>query len=127
MLPVKPAILDSEDRSVSVAEARHMARVTMLLPALDAIFALGMNPQAKDGDRKDCLKFIVEFASEAQGGGSKQVGKLSPEAARLIAKLGLQKELNEKAGSEDAATRSEVAEAPSSVPGGDVRTDEEEG
>jgi hypothetical protein len=85
----KPTILDSEDTSVSVAEARHMARKNMLLSALDQIFEMGMNADNKPLDRYNCLKFVVEFASEAQGSGAKTVGRLSPAAARLIAKLGL--------------------------------------
>lgn len=81
--------LDSEDNSVSVAEARHLARRNMLIPALDKLFELGMNSEVKEAVRANVLQFIVNFASEAQGNGSKQVGKLSPAAARIIAKLGL--------------------------------------
>lgn len=84
----KLAVLDSEDRSVSVAEARHMARANMLIPAMEALFQLGMNPETKEAVRANCLQFVVNFASEAQGGGSKQITKLSPEAAKLIARLG---------------------------------------
>ena len=81
-------VLDAEDRSVSVAEARHMARKTMLLKSLDQLFEIGMNVDNKPGDRIVALKYVVEFASEAQGNGTKQITKLSPEAARLIARLG---------------------------------------
>lgn len=83
--------LDSTDESISVAEARHMARAHMLVQALNALHEIGMNSDNKTADRNVALKFIVEFASEAQGNGGKTIGKLSPEAARLIAKLGLQK------------------------------------
>ena len=82
--------LDSEDTSISVAEARHMARKHMLVTALDALFELGMNTATKEAVRANALQFIINFASEAQGNGSQTVSKLSPAAARLIAKLGLQ-------------------------------------
>ncbi len=92
----KLTALDSEDTSVSVAEARHMARKNMLLSALDQIYEMGMNQENKPLDRYNCLKFVVEFASEAQGSGSKTVGRLSPQAARLIAKLGIKNEIAKK-------------------------------
>lgn len=82
-----------------------MARANMLIPALDAIFAMGMNPEVKTSDRTACLKFVVEFAAEAQGGGSKQISRLSPEAARIIAKMGLNngtKETNQREVRSDA-------------------------
>lgn len=91
--------LDSEDTSISVAEARHAARRHMLVRALDALFELGMNPETKEAVRSNALQFIVNFASEAQGNGSAQIGKLSPAAARLIAKLGLQSVTKPPAGS----------------------------
>jgi hypothetical protein len=81
--------LDSEDRSVSVAEARHMARAHMLLKAIETLYEMGMNPENRPSDRVAALRYVADFASEAQGNGSKTVGKLSPGAARLIAKLGL--------------------------------------
>jgi len=92
-MPDKLTALDSEDASVSVAEARHMVRKHMLLPALDALYEMGMNGQNRPADRHNCLKLIVEFAAEAQGSGSKTVGRLSPEVARYIAKLGIKNEI----------------------------------
>src|SRR5262245_46727521 len=74
---------------MSVAEARHMVRERMLLQALDELHTIGMNRDNRVSDRINALQFIVDFGAEAQGNGSKQVGKLSPAAARLIAKLGL--------------------------------------
>lgn len=85
----KLVLLDAEDRSLSVAQARHLARVRMLLPALDELFELGMNRSNRSGDRVNALKTVIQFASEAQIDGYKQAGKLSPEAARLILKHGL--------------------------------------
>lgn len=86
--------LDSEDTSKSVAEVRHMVRVNMLIPVMDAMFAIAMNPEAKDADRLVAQKFLAEFAAEAQGSGSKTLGKLSPAAARLLAKHGLDRDRN---------------------------------
>ncbi len=94
--PEKLALLDSEDASISVAEARHLARKHMLVSALERMYELGMNPETKASDARGFLQFIVEFASEAQGTGMKTAGKLSPAAARLIAKMGMQQEKNEK-------------------------------
>lgn len=82
-------LLDAEDRSLSVAQARHLARVRMLLPALDELFELGMNRSNRSADRVSALKVVIQFASEAQIDGFKQASKLSPEAARLILKHGL--------------------------------------
>lgn len=80
--------LDSEDRSLSVAQARHLARAKMLITALDNLYEIGLNPSVKAGDRVTALKEIVKFASEAQGEGSKRVEALSPEAARILLRLG---------------------------------------
>lgn len=81
-------LLDAEDKSLSVAQARHLARAKMLIPALDNLFEIGLNVTVKPGDRVTALKEIIKFASEAQGEGTKTVDKLSPEAARLLIKLG---------------------------------------
>lgn len=85
----KLVALDAEDNSLSVAEARHMARKHMLMKALDLIFELGVNFETPPAVRNNALQFVVNFASEAQGNGSQTVSRLSPQAAKLIAKLGL--------------------------------------
>lgn len=107
-VPSELTALDAEDKSKSVAEARHMVRKTMLLPALDKIFEIGMDPGNKPSDRYNALKFIVDFGAEAQGSGEKQISRLSPEAARLIAKFGLVSGHNEDQGAE-ASVPSAVA------------------
>lgn len=81
-------LLDAEDKSLSVAQARHLARAKMLIPALDNLFEIGLNVAVRPGDRIMALREIVKFASEAQIEGTKTVDKLSPEAARLLLKLG---------------------------------------
>lgn len=84
----KMVLLDAEDRSLSVAQARHLARVRMLIPALDELFELGMNRSNRSSDRVTALKEILRFAEEAQENGNKQASKLSPEAARLLLRHG---------------------------------------
>lgn len=66
-----------------------MARKHMLVTALNTLFEIGINADNRPADRVTALKEVIHFASEAQGGGSKQVNKLSPQAARLIARLGV--------------------------------------
>jgi len=80
--------LDSEDRSKSVAEARHLVRAHFLLPLLNAAYEIAMNPATKDRDRLVAQKILIDFASEAQSNGQKTLSTLSPAAAKLIAKYG---------------------------------------
>ncbi len=78
--------------SLSVSEARHVVRVTMLMEALDALHEIGMNPENKPGDRNVALKAVVDFASEAEGNDSKVIEKLRPEVARLLARKGKERD-----------------------------------
>lgn len=108
----KLEILDSEDRSISVAEARHLARKHMLIRALELLFEIGCNSDNKPMDRVSALRYVADFAAEAQGGGTKIASQLSPQAARLIARMGL-KEQN--------------GQAPEKPDSRNVRTDSPEG
>lgn len=74
--------------SLSVAEARHVVRVRMLMEALDALHEIGMNPENRPNDRTSALKIVVDFAAEADGNDTRVLEKLRPEVARRLAKLG---------------------------------------
>lgn len=88
--------LDSQPAkdSPSVAEARHIVRERMLLAAIDELFEIGMNRENKASDRNTALKEIVAFAEGAEGTEGRLLARLSPGAARRLAKLG--KELEDE-------------------------------
>ncbi|MBK7864351.1 MAG: hypothetical protein IPJ65_38275 [Archangiaceae bacterium] len=90
-------ILDSAKgtESLSIAKARHLVRMYMLQNVLEALNAIGMNPEEKTADRNTALIFLAKFA-DGEGGDDKLVAKMTPKEAQLIARLGAQKNVNRR-------------------------------
>ncbi len=82
--------------SLSIAEARHLARTAFLVNSLDQINEIACNPDMKESTRLAAHIFLVQFAEGSAGTEGKFLKKLSPEVAKRIARMGVQNAVNRR-------------------------------
>lgn len=83
---------DKKAADVSVATLRNMVRKNQLQGIIDELHELGMNRENKPGDRIAALKLVLGFAEASEGTEDKVAGKLPAATAKILAKLGAQRD-----------------------------------